>query len=109
MSTGSSNFSTVRSVVTQNRKGVQKEDTQVNAPVEQPCWNHMATKLKGLENWKERKRFLIKEQIFENSWVYQQVVTSPANPTHSAEETYENSAGGTQELLSVEGSNLAYN
>lgn len=31
------------------------------------------------------------------------------NPTQRAEETCENSAGGTQELLSVEGNNMAYN
>lgn len=69
----------------------------------------MATKLKGLGNWKKGKSFLINKQMSGNSWLYQQVVTTPANPTQSAEETYKNSAGGTQELLAVEGSNLAYN
>lgn len=108
MSTGRHDFPIVHSVVMQKRSGIWKKEIQVHASAEGLPWHHITNEVKVLKNWRETKSFL-PNKISGNSWVYQQIVSSPANPTHSAEETYENSAEGTQELLSVEGNNLAFN
>lgn len=65
--------------------------------------------LKGLEKWKEGEKFPLSKQVSESSWVLSTGCHKSYNPTQTVEETCESSAGGTQELLSVEGNNLAYN